>query len=308
MITDEINPVDAIRRFNRFYTRKIGVLTDKLLSTPYSLTEARILFELGQQPELTATKLAEMLPVDAGYLSRILASFEKKGLIKRKESQTDGRRRVLNLSIKGRQAFTVLNDAAVAEVNAMLDGLTVDKRTRLVGAMAAIESIISKRHGEPGPVLLRTHQPGDIGWIVQRHGALYKDEYNLDERFEAMVAGVLAELINSFDYQRDRIWIAEVNGERAGSIVATKGSGKVVHLRLFLVEPWARGKGLGKLLITECTRFARSAGYRYITLWTLNILHAARHLYEQAGFVLMTEERHLEFGQDLVAQTWDLKL
>lgn len=308
MTTDEISPVDAIRRFNRFYTRKIGVLTDKLLSTPYSLTEARILLELGQQPDLTATKLAEMLHVDAGYLSRILARFEEKGLIQRKGSQTDGRRRVLNLSNKGRQAFTELNAAAVAQVSAMLDGLTADKRTRLAGAMAAIESIISQRQGEPGPVLLRTHQPGDIGWIVQRHGALYKDEYDLDERFEAMVAGVLAELINSFDYQRDRIWIAEVDGERAGSIVAAKGSGKVVNLRLFLVEPWARGKGLGKLLLKECLRFARSAGYRYMTLWTLNILHAARHLYEQAGFVLESEERHLDFGQDLVAQTWDLKL
>ncbi|MEE9466588.1 MAG: helix-turn-helix domain-containing GNAT family N-acetyltransferase [Candidatus Neomarinimicrobiota bacterium] len=308
MTNNAVSQVETIRRFNRFYTRKIGVLTDKLLNTPYSLSDARILFELGQQQDLTATKLAEILQMDAGYLSRILSSFENEGLIQRIKSQTDGRRRDLKLSSTGRQAFVALNDAAVAEVSTMLDGLTADKRTRLMGAIAAIENILTKRSGEQDPVMLRTHQPGDIGWIVQRHGALYKEEYDLDESFEAMVAGILAELINSFDYRRDRIWIAEVDGERAGSIVAAKGSGKVVNLRLFLVEPWARGHGLGKLLIKECIRFARSAGYRYMTLWTLNILHAARHLYEQAGFMLVSEERHLSFGQDLVAQTWELKL
>ncbi|UCD36691.1 MAG: bifunctional helix-turn-helix transcriptional regulator/GNAT family N-acetyltransferase [Fidelibacterota bacterium] len=309
MLTSETSQrIAAIRQFNRFYTQKIEVLSEGLLDTPYSLSEARVLFELGQRQDLTVTKLADLLSVDAGYMSRLVSAFEKNGLVTRTRSELDGRQWNLTLSSKGQDVCADLNSRANLQVDAMLDSLTDEAQIRLLGAMSAIEDILTTRSAENGPIVIRTHRPGDIGWIVQRHGVLYNEEYQFEETFEALVADILAKLIKTYDHKKDHIWIAEIDGERVGSIVASRGSQNTVQLRLFLVEPWAREKGIGKLLMKEYIQFARQAGYKRITLWTQSILDAARHLYELSGFELVAEESHHSFGRDLVAETWELEL
>ena len=300
--------IAAIRQFNRFYTGQIGVLSEGLLDTPWSLTESRVLFELGQWRDMTITTLASMLEVDKGYLSRTVTALEKDELVARSRSYGDGRKRILTLTEKGEAACRELNDRSSAEVQSMLEDLSAESRHRLLEAMIAIEDVFTERSAEGAPVLIRTHRSGDIGWIVQRHGAIYNEEYRWDETFEALVADILAKMIRTYDHRRDHIWIAELDGERVGSIVAAKENRDVVHLRLFLVEPWARGRGIGKLLIREFLQFARQAGYRKVTLWTQSNLDAARHLYQQEGFRLAGEESHHSFGHDLVAETWELLL
>jgi DNA-binding MarR family transcriptional regulator/GNAT superfamily N-acetyltransferase len=300
--------VAAVRQFNRFYTQQIGVLSEGMLDTPYSLTEARVLFELAQGQDLTVTRLASMLGVDAGYMSRTVSAFEKNGLLSRSRSASDGRRRLLALTDKGQAEYQKLSDRSSADVQTMLMDLTEESRHRLLKAMSAIEDILSERSEEGAPVLIRSHRPGDIGWIVQRHGVVYNEEYRWDETFEALVADILAKLIQAYDHRKDHIWIAELDGERVGCIVAAKENESIVHLRLFLVEPWARGRGIGRLLIRELLQFARQTGYRKITLWTQSVLDAARHLYQQAGFEMVGEESHRSFGHDLVAETWELVL
>jgi DNA-binding MarR family transcriptional regulator/N-acetylglutamate synthase-like GNAT family acetyltransferase len=310
-MTDRIRDqrVESVRKFNRFYTQQIGVLHEGLLESPFSLTEVRVLYELANRQQPTATDLSKDLAVDAGYLSRILSSFEKRGLIKRTQSKTDGRQTLLTLTALGSRTFAPLNARSHNDVAAMLKGLSPNGQNRLIEAMRTIERLLNVAPANSAvPYILRPHQPGDMGWIVHRHGVLYSEEYGWDERFEALVAQVSASFIENFDPKRERCWIAERDGDIVGSVMLVKKSKTVAKLRLLLVEPTARGLGIGKRLVEECVRFARQAGYRKITLWTQSILGAARHIYKEAGFELVHEEPHHSFGHDLVSETWELKL
>lgn len=300
--------VEAVRRFNRFYTKQIGVLQDGLLSSPFSLTEARVLYELAHRDKPTASEFGKELGLDAGYLSRILRGFEKRGLVEKGPSETDGRQSLLWLTEQGREAFAPLDARSRDEIGAMLDNLSAAQQGRLTEAMRTIEALLGARPDSKAPYLLRPHQPGDMGWVVSRHGVLYAREYGWDERFEALVAEIAAAFIRTFDPKRERCWIAEKDGENVGSVFLVAQSETVAKLRLLLVEPEARGLGIGARLVDECVRFARQAGYRKITLWTNDVLHAARHIYQRAGFQLVHEEPHHSFGHDLNGQTWELTL
>jgi DNA-binding MarR family transcriptional regulator/N-acetylglutamate synthase-like GNAT family acetyltransferase len=300
--------VEAVRRFSRFYTQKIGVLQETLLKSPFSLTEGRVIYELGQRASATASELATELGLDPGYLSRILRSFRQRGLVHRERSATDGRRSLLRLTAQGQKAFAALNARSRGEITTMLGTLSGADQGRLVTALQTVETLMGARPERRAPYILRPHQPGDMGWIVHRHGALYAQEYGWDERFEALVAGIVAAFIERFDAKRERCWIAEMEGEVVGAVLLARKSATVAKLRLLLVEPKARGHGIGRRLVEECIRFARQAGYRKITLWTNSILLAARHLYEQAGFKLVREEQHKSFGRNLVGETWELAL
>jgi DNA-binding MarR family transcriptional regulator/N-acetylglutamate synthase-like GNAT family acetyltransferase len=300
--------IDAIRRFNRFFTRRIGVLREGLLHTPYSLTEARILFEIANHDDLSASDLSRELGLDPGYLSRILAGLERRYLIEKTPSESDARRRLLALTPEGRDAFSLLDARSREEVAEMLGELCEEEQRRLLEAMRTIERILDKGFKYSEPFFLRTHEPGDMGWVVHRHGVLYAREYGWDERFEALVARIIADFINNLDPARERCWIAEMEGERVGCVFVVKASDEVAKLRLLLVEPKARGLGLGSRLVKECIRFARSRGYKTLTLWTNSVLDAARHIYEEQGFVLVEEEEHHSFGKGLVGQNWKLAL
>jgi DNA-binding MarR family transcriptional regulator/N-acetylglutamate synthase-like GNAT family acetyltransferase len=300
--------VDAIRHFNRFYTQQIGVLSEGLLHSPFSLSEVRVLYELAHREQPTATELSKELGLDAGYLSRILRDFHKKGLIDKRPSESDGRQSLLRLTKKGQKEFSTLNARSHDEVAAMLERLSEDEQYRLTEAMQSIKGVLGTAPEAKVPYIIRHHQPGDMGWVVHRHGVLYGREYEWDEHFEALVAQIVSDFIRNFDAKRERCWLAERSGEVVGSVFLVKQSKTVAKLRLLLVEPKARGLGIGNRLVDECIRFARQAGYRKITLWTNDVLVAARHIYERAGFVLLQEEKHHSFGQDLVGQNWELKL
>jgi DNA-binding MarR family transcriptional regulator/N-acetylglutamate synthase-like GNAT family acetyltransferase len=301
--------VEVVRKFNRFYTQQIGALHEGLLESPFSLTEVRVLYELANRQQPTASDLSKDLALDAGYLSRILRNFEKRGLIKRTQSRSDGRQSLLTLTALGHRTFAPLNARSHDDVAAMLKGLSSSGQNRLIEAMRSIERLLNASpENSRVPYILRPHQPGDIGWIVHRHGVLYGEEYGWDERFEALVAQVAASFIENFDPKRERCWIAERDGDIVGSVMLVKKSKTVAKLRLLLVEPTARGLGIGKRLVEECVRFARQAGYRKFTLWTQSILGAARHIYKEAGFELVHEEPHHSFGHDLVSETWEMKL
>jgi DNA-binding MarR family transcriptional regulator/N-acetylglutamate synthase-like GNAT family acetyltransferase len=300
--------VAAVRQFNRFYTQKIGVLNEGLLRSPFSLTEARVLYELAHRRQPTATALCRDLGLDPGYLSRILGSFAKGRLVERTASQADGRQQLLTLTATGRAAFAPLEKRSRREIGDLLKGLSADEQRRLVGAMHTLEGLLGARPNGKSAYRLRPHQPGDMGWVVHRHGALYAQEYAWDERFEALVADIVAKFIDNFDPKMERCWIAERDGDIVGSVFLVKRSKTVAKLRLLLVEPTARGLGIGARLVEECIGFARGAGYRKITLWTNDILHAARHLYERAGFQKIRSEPHHSFGHDLVGETWELRL
>jgi DNA-binding MarR family transcriptional regulator len=301
-------PVDAVRRFNRFYTRRIGVLQEGLLQSPFSLAEARVLYELAHREAPAAAELGRDLGLDGGYLSRILRGLRRRGLVDRRPSASDGRRSLLGLTRRGRAAFAILDERSGREVGAMLDALPPGGPGRLVGAMGTIEQLLGGASRTAAPYVLRAPQPGDLGWVVHRHGVLYAQEYAWDERFEALVAEIVARFVKHFDAKRERAWMAEADGEVVGCVFLVKQSRTVARLRLMLVEPRARGMGIGTRLVGECIRFARQAGYRKITLWTNSVLRAARHIYEQAGFRLVHEEKHHSFGHDLVGETWDLNL
>ncbi|HEX7127706.1 MAG TPA: GNAT family N-acetyltransferase [Thermodesulfobacteriota bacterium] len=306
--TDLDRRIDAVRRFNRFYTQTIGALHEGHLRSPFSLTQARVLYELAHRHEPTAAALAADLGLDAGYLSRILRGFERKGLIVRRPSQTDGRQSLISLTARGREAFAPLDAGAREEVGALLRRLTEAEQGRVVEAMQTIEGLLGPEPASRAPYVLRPHRPGDMGWVVQRHGALYAQEYGWDETFEALVAEIVAKFVRHSDPKRERCWIAEKDGENVGSVFVVQQSKTVAKLRLLLVEPKARGLGLGSRLVDECVRFARQVGYRKLTLWTNDVLHAARRIYERAGFRLVHRERHHSFGHDLVGETWDLAL
>ena len=300
--------VEAVRRFNRFYTQRIGVLQEGLLHSPFSLTQVRVMYELAHREQPTATELSKELGLDAGYLSRILRDLSERGLINKRPSKSDGRQSHLRLTKMGQKEFATLNARSSEEVAAMLSKLPTSEQQRVVAAIQVIEEVLGARPEHKSPYLLRPHQPGDMGWIVHRHGVLYSQEYGWDEQFEALVAEIVAQFIKKYDPKRERCWIAEKDGELVGSVFLVKQSKAVAKLRLLLVEPRARGSGIGKRLVAECARFARQAGYKKITLWTNSVLHAARHIYEAAGFRLVKEEKHHSFGHDLVGQTWELEL
>jgi DNA-binding MarR family transcriptional regulator/N-acetylglutamate synthase-like GNAT family acetyltransferase len=300
--------VGEVRRFNRFWTRQIGVLREGYLESPFSLTEVRVLYELAHREENTAGELGEELGLDAGYLSRILSGFQKHGLIRKRPSEADGRRRLLRLTERGREAFAPLEARSRSEIGAMLGGMSIAGQERLVEAMRAIERLLSFRPDPAVPYLLRPPQPGDMGWVVHRHGVLYAREYGWDERFEALVAGIVAKFIQQYDPRVERCWIAERDGEVVGCVFLVRESEEVAKLRLLLVEPEARGLGIGSRLVEECIRFARQAGYLKITLWTNDVLNSARRIYEAMGFQLVHEKPHRSFGHDLVGQTWELML
>jgi DNA-binding MarR family transcriptional regulator/N-acetylglutamate synthase-like GNAT family acetyltransferase len=299
---------EAVRRFNRFYTRQIGVLQEGLLRSPFSLTEARVIYELAHHETTTATELGDELGLDAGYLSRILAEFKRRGLIDKKPSRKDGRQSLLWLTDEGQQAFAILNARSQHEIERMLTELPANDQHRLLQAMHTIEKLLAAPPEHSLPYLLRPHQPGDMGWVVYRHGVLYAEEYDWDEQFEALVAEIVANFIQNYDAKRERCWIAEMDGEIVGSVFLVKKSEEIAKLRLLLVEPKARGMGIGVRLVEECLRFARRVGYKKVTLWTNSVLSAARHIYEKAGFRLVEQDVHHSFGHDLVGETWELEL
>ncbi len=299
--------VSAIRAFNRFYTRKIGVL-DGMASNPFSLAEARVLYEIAHREQPTATDIRKQLGLDAGYLSRILRDFERRRLVTREQSRKDERKRFLSLTPKGRKAFAPVDERSNRDVAALLKTLSPAGRKRLVDAVQTVHSLLSDT-AEPGsPYLLRQHQPGDMGWIVHRQAILYAEEYGWDDTYEALAAEIVAHFIKNFDPKRERAWVAEKDGERVGGVFVAKESNEVAKLRLLHVEREARGLGIGKRLVAECVRFARHAGYQKMTLWTQSILRAARHIYKDQGFEVIREEKHHSFGKDLTAEIWELDL
>ncbi len=299
--------IEAFRAFNRFFTRRIGVLQKGLLGSRFSLAEARVLWELAHREGTTAAELGRELGLDGGYLSRILLGLVRDGLVGKETSKADGRQSRLSLTPDGIRAFTDLDRRSQQELRAVLVALPEAKQERLLEAMHAIEDVLGASPREAS-LLLRPPEPGDMGWVVHRHGALYGREHGYDTGFEALVASIVADFVQHFDPKRERCWIAEKDGEVVGSVFLVANSKTVAKLRLLLVEPRARGLGLGARLVDECVRFARQVGYRKITLWTQSHLGAARRLYEKAGFRLVEEKPHTSFGLDLVAETWELDL
>jgi DNA-binding MarR family transcriptional regulator/GNAT superfamily N-acetyltransferase len=303
--------VEGVRRFNRFYTGVIGVIDEGHLGSPFSLLEVRVLFEVANRADTTASALVQALGVDAGQMSRVLARLVRRRLVARTRSTSDARVHRLSLTTGGVKAFASLDRDARRQVESLLGVLPSDDRRRLLGAMDRVRAILSGSETRPDEgYLLRTHQAGDMGWIVHRHGALYAHEHGWDARFESLVARIVADFIDGFDARWDRCWIAERDGENVGSVFVTRHPERpgVAKLRLLLVEPSARGLGIGRRLVDECTRFARAAGYRTITLWTNDVLTAARNIYERAGYHRVKSERHTSFGAELTAETWELEL
>lgn len=306
--TESLQRVEAVRRFTRFYTRKIGVLHEGLLGSPFSLAEARVIYELAHHEATTAKTLVRELGLDAGYLSRMLKNFEKRGLIERHPSNADARQNVISLTGAGQVEFATLNTRSRNQIAAMLDAVPAADQNRVAEAMDEIETLLGDRPPQRVPYILRPHQPGDMGWVIQRHAVLYTREYGWNENVEALTAEITANFLRDFDAKHEHCWIAEKDGENVGSIFLVRQSDEVAKLRLLLVEPKARGLGIGRRLVEECIRFARRKGYRKITLWTNDVLTGARRIYQNAGFRLIKEEPHQDFGPELVGQVWDLEL
>jgi len=304
--------VAAVRRFNRFYTRHIGVLRKGYLDSPYSLGEMRVLYEIAHGDAPTASDVARALDLDAGYLSRVLRNFEKKGLISRKTSAADARQSHLSLTARGEKVYAPLESRSQEQTAGMLGKLTPAQQAQLVAAMSEIETLV----GDPPPrtddgkpvYTLREPRPGDFGWIVSRHAELYAREYGWGEPFEGLCAQIVADFANTKDPARERCWIAEINGDNVGTVMLVKDFDEVARIRLLLIDPKGRGLGLGTRLVDECVSFARTAGYKQITLWTHNVLTAARHVYEKAGFTLTSSEKRTSWGKDVIAEFWDLTL
>jgi DNA-binding MarR family transcriptional regulator/GNAT superfamily N-acetyltransferase len=298
--------IAAIRGFNRFYTRRIGVLREHLSASPFSLAEARLLYELAHHCETSPTDLAAALDLDPGYLSRILQRLKREGLVRQARSPTDRRRAILSLTEAGAAAFAPLDQGARDEIARLIEPLPDPAQAELVTAMRHIETLLG---GAPTrPYVLRPHRPGDIGWVIARHGALYAAEYGFDARFEALVARVAGDFLAHHDPARERCWIAERDGVNLGSIFLVRASDELAKLRLLIVEPAARGEGIGRRLVEECVAFARGAGYRRLTLWTQDVLTTARHIYERAGFRLVQSRPHRDFGPPITGEDWDLEL
>jgi DNA-binding MarR family transcriptional regulator/N-acetylglutamate synthase-like GNAT family acetyltransferase len=308
-----LDAVAAVRRFNRFYTRQIGVLRKTYLDSPYSLGEMRVLYELAHGDQLTASDIGRALDLDAGYLSRLLRNFEKRGLISRTTSAKDARQSHLALTARGRKLFAPMEQRSQQQAGAMLRTLDDAQQARIVAAMNAIETLLASapaaKADAPARYVLRDPRPGDFGWIVARHAELYAQEYGWAEPFEGLCAQIVADFVNNFDPKQERCWMAEIDGKNVGCVMLVKDEQPdVARLRLLLVDPKGRGLGLGTRLVDECVRFARAAGYKKITLWTHSVLTAARHVYENAGFTLTWSEPRHTWGQDVIAEFWDLEL
>ena len=300
--------ITAIRHFNRLYTRRIGVLPEGHLDSEYSLAATRVLYEVAHRDHLTAASMSKELGLDAGYLSRILRTLEKRRLIRRAASADDAREAHVRITAAGRRAFATLDGRANDAIASLLSPLPTAAQRRLIEATGIIQSILEPATQSPEPYLLRAHDVGDMGWVVHRHAVLYASEYGYDDRFEALVAQIVADFIRTLDLKCERCWIAEREGEVVGSVFLVRKSKTVAKLRLLLVEPSARGLGIGKRLVDECIRFARHAGYRRITLYTQKSLRAARGIYQRAGFRVVGEEKHRDFGPPSVAETWEIAL
>ena len=299
--------VGAVRAFTRFYTRASGVLDEGLLDSPYSLTEARLIFELGQGDRFDLTGLRRDLGVNPGYMSRIVARFESDGLIERSRSEQDGRKQILWLTSRGRGVYQTLDQRSAEQTEHLLSGLSDRERRELVESMSTIQRLLGGSTDNPNRmVVVRSPRPGDYGWVIQRHGEIYRDEYGWDLSFEALVAGIIADFAQTHDPIRESAWIAEVDGERAGCVFCVSKDEETAQLRTLLVEPHARGLGIGSLLVNECIAFARGAEYSRVVLWTNDILDSARRIYEAVGFRLVEEEQHHSFGHELVGQYWEL--
>lgn len=300
--------IAAVRRFNRFITRQVGALREGLLHSRYSLAEVRILYEVAQHDTIGVSQLAQELGLDLGYLSRTVSKLEADGLFEKARAEGDGRQRLIRLTGKGRRLFASLDRRSNEEVAGVLGLISEADQARLLGAMHTIEEVLGGAPQTDTPFLLRPHEPGDMGWVIERHGAVYAEEYGWDATFEALVAQICADFVTGFDAARERCWIAEMNGKRVGCVFVVKADEATSKLRLLLVEPEARGLGLGGRLVDECVAFARASGATTLTLWTNSILTAARHIYEARGFTLKDAEPHHSFGHDLVGEHWDLAL
>ena len=300
--------VAAVRAFNRFYTRKLGIIEPKLLHSPFTLQEARILYEIAHRPACTASDLTRDLGLDPGFLSRTLQALQRRQIVTRKPSKDDGRAHELALTAKGRAAQAELERRSCEQVGSLLASLENGQRAALVQAMTTIEQALEQPMAKPAAFILRSHRPGDIGWVISSQAQAYAEEYGWDISYEALVAEICAQFIRNFDPAREHCWIAEAGGERLGSIFLVRGSDEVAKLRLLLVEKKARGLGVGRALVEQCIRGAREKGYKEMTLWTQSILVAARGIYQAAGFRRVKEEPHRSFGADLVGETWELKL
>jgi DNA-binding MarR family transcriptional regulator/GNAT superfamily N-acetyltransferase len=308
MSQDSDGQIAAVRAFNRFYTSKLGVLDQRLLKSPFSLSEARVLYELAHRVDPAAKQMGIELGLDPGYLSRIVQKFDEDGLITRKPLPSDRRQYRLGLTAKGRQAFAKLERSSRDDVADILATLPHGERGQLIAAMAMIERLLGASGESAPPATLRDPRPGDMGWVVQSHGALYAGEYGFDSSFEALVAEIAAKFLTSFDASRERCWIADIDGAPVGSVFLVRHGDDVAKLRLLLVDPAGRGQGLGRRLVAECIAFAQACGYRKITLWTQSILVAARKIYQDAGFVLVATDPHRSFGQSLIGETWEREL
>ena len=308
--------IATVRGFNRFYTRQIGVLRKTFLDSPYSLGEARVLYEIASRDAPTASEVGRALDLDAGYLSRVLRNFEKHGLIRRTTSISDARQSHLTLTPRGRKEFAPLERRSQHDIGAMLAGLSPDAQLHLIGAMTTIQTLLGGNAETAAPdapagesdYSLRAPRPGDFGWVVKRHAELYAQEYGWIEPFEGVCAQIVADFANKNDQQRERCWIAEMDGANVGCVFLAANSDTVARIRLLLVDPKARGLGLGARLVEECIRFARGAGYKKITLWTHSVLTAARHIYQKAGFTLTRSEERVSWSKPVVSEHWDLEL
>jgi DNA-binding MarR family transcriptional regulator/GNAT superfamily N-acetyltransferase len=300
--------IAAVRRFSRFYTRQLGLLQESLVDTRFSLAQARVLYELAHRDKVTASELAGDLDLDHGYLSRILRRFGDDGLLRKVRAPSDGRQSLIAITAKGRKAFAPLNRNSHDQVAGLLGKLGETEQARVVAAMATVETLLQPAQSRAPMILLRPHRPGDMGWVTSANAALYAQEYGWDISYEALVAKITAEFIEKFDPVRERCWIAEMDGERVGSVFCVSKTDAIAKLRLLIIDPGARGLGLGKRLVDECMRFAREAGYKRMTLWTQSNLLAARGIYAKAGFELVAEEPHHSFGVDLIGETWERDL
>ena len=301
--------IAAVRYFNRFYTKQLGVLNEGLLESPFTLTEARIIYELANREKTSASELGAELGMDAGYLSRTLKNLESRKVLTRKTSANDARQSVLALTAKGRKEFENLDQLSRNQIEEILNELSPANQKRLLASMASIQNLLGERTtDEKFSYILRAPEPGDFGWVVQSNGTLYAQEYGWDENYEALVAGIVAEYVKNFDLKRERCWIAEKDGENVGAVFLVRETDDVARLRLLIVDPKARGLGIGKRLVDECTKFARRVGYKEITLWTNSVLLAARSIYQKAGYELVKSESHHSFGHDLVGETWVMHL
>jgi DNA-binding MarR family transcriptional regulator/GNAT superfamily N-acetyltransferase len=310
MLSGVSGEIAKFRHFNRMYTRYIGTLNEGLLNSEYSLAEARVLYELANRDAPKASEIAEGLGMDPGYLSRLLGKFERDGLLQKKVSEQDGRFAELALTTRGKSVFKKLNELSNEQAHAALQGLAPTARAEVIDCMRSIEDLLMKTDRTRTPYVLRPHRVGDMGWIVYREGLGYAEQYGWDATFEALVANIVSDFITHFEPARERCWIAEVDGRHVGHVFLVKhpSQAHTAKLRLLFVEPSARGTGLGPVLVNECVRFARTAGYRKMVLWTQSTLTAAHRIYQGAGFVLVKEEPHHSFGHDLVGQEWELDL